>query len=131
MGYGRLPLQTGSRLGTHEIIGLLGAGGMGEVYRAQSAKGDELILNVGPSLSGRIPFTTVPRVAFGQPQDFSRLGRAEGNPNIVRRNSDSISDGEHTIGVYTGGATGATEEAQIQVVFNWFEEVRQRAPRQQ
>jgi serine/threonine protein kinase len=30
-----MTLSTGTRLGTFEIIGLLGAGGMGEVYRAR------------------------------------------------------------------------------------------------
>ena len=94
-----------------------------------SAKGDELILNIGRGSSVRIPFTTAPRVAFGQPEDFSRVGRNEGDPGTRRRNADSMPDGEHIIGVYTGGTTGATEAAQIQVVLNWFDEVRQRAPR--
>ena len=30
-----MPLAAGSRLGAYEIISLLGAGGMGEVYRAR------------------------------------------------------------------------------------------------
>ena len=29
-----MPLAPGARLGTHEIVSLLGVGGMGEVYRA-------------------------------------------------------------------------------------------------
>jgi Tol biopolymer transport system component len=33
-----MPLDPGSRLGAHEIVGLLGAGGMGEVYRATDTR---------------------------------------------------------------------------------------------
>src|SRR5215475_7019935 len=33
-----MPLTIGSQLGSHEITGLLGKGGMGEVYRARDAK---------------------------------------------------------------------------------------------
>ena len=29
-----MPLPAGARLGPYEILGLVGAGGMGEVYRA-------------------------------------------------------------------------------------------------
>src|SRR5579863_450603 len=35
-----MPLQTGARLGSYEVLGPVGAGGMGEVYRARDARLD-------------------------------------------------------------------------------------------
>jgi eukaryotic-like serine/threonine-protein kinase len=35
---GPMPIQSGTHLGPYEIIGAIGTGGMGEMYRARDAK---------------------------------------------------------------------------------------------
>ncbi|MGH9392165.1 MAG: protein kinase domain-containing protein, partial [Vicinamibacteria bacterium] len=43
-------MNPGSKLGSYEIVALLGAGGMGEVYRARDAKlGREVAVKVLPA----------------------------------------------------------------------------------
>src|SRR4051794_16303453 len=73
-----LPLSSGSRVGPYEIIGPLGAGGMGEVYRARDTRlGREVAIKVLPSAlssdAGR-------RARFEQE---ARATAALNHPNIV------------------------------------------------
>jgi len=49
-----MPLTTGSRLGPYEITAAIGAGGMGEVYRARDSKlGRDVAIKVLPEAFSR------------------------------------------------------------------------------
>src|SRR5213595_3430725 len=51
-----MPISHGARLGPYEILALLGAGGMGEVYRAHDSKlGRDVAIKVLPEQFAREP----------------------------------------------------------------------------
>jgi serine/threonine protein kinase len=43
-----MPLAAGTRLGPYEVLGLIGAGGMGEVYKARDTRLDRTVAMKGP-----------------------------------------------------------------------------------
>ena len=59
-----MPLTVGSRLGSHEILGLLGAGGMGEVFLAHDTK-----------LNRRVAIKVLPDAAANDPDRLARFHR--------------------------------------------------------
>ena len=59
-----MPLQPGTRLGPYEIVSVLGAGGMGEVYRARDAR-----------LQRDVAIKTLPSIVAADPDRLSRFER--------------------------------------------------------
>src|SRR5436305_1311277 len=83
-----MPLAAGTRLGPYEIVAPLGAGGMGEVYRARDSRlGREVALKVLPSDVSADPAR---RARFEQE---ARAAAALNHPNIV---------GVHDVGEHDG-----------------------------
>jgi serine/threonine protein kinase len=115
-----VPLSTGQRLGPHEILGLLGAGGMGEVYRAHDTK-----------LNRQVAIKVLPQGDVADPDRVARFEREAGavaalnHPNIAAI-FRLLPDGEHLIGIIEKGVPRTLAQDQITIVLNWFDVVRRR-----
>src|ERR1041385_8625819 len=73
-----MPLISGSKLGSYEIVALLGAGGMGEVYRAHDPRlGRDVAVKVLPTS------VSESREALARFEREARGAAALGDPNIV------------------------------------------------
>jgi Tol biopolymer transport system component/predicted Ser/Thr protein kinase len=83
-----MPISPGTRLGPYEILAPLGAGGMGEVYRARDAKlGREIAVKVLPTAMASDPDR---RQRFEQE---ARAASALNHPNILTVYDIAESDG--------------------------------------
>ena len=83
-----MPLVAGTRLGPYEVVGLLGAGGMGEVYRARD-----------PRLARDVAIKVLPPRWITDPERLGRFERearaaaALNHPNIIAVYDTGTSDG--------------------------------------
>ena len=85
-----MALSAGTRLGIHEILGLLGSGGMGEVYRARDTQLErEVAIKVLPEIFARDP---VPLARFRRE---AQLLASLNHPNIAAIYGLTESDGVH------------------------------------
>src|SRR5258708_32480120 len=97
-----MPLAPGSRLGPYEILALLGAGGMGEVYRARDSRlGREVAVKILPAKKAD--------GAGDRLQRFLREARAASqlnHPNVVAIHDIAESEGQPFIVMeYVAGKT--------------------------
>ncbi len=83
-----MPLRTGQRLGPYEIVAPLGAGGMGEVYRARD-----------PRLQREIAIKVLPAAVASDPERLKRFEKearaasALNHPNLVTIHDIGSADG--------------------------------------
>src|SRR5665213_1394209 len=94
-----------------------------------SPDGKELFYVAGAGQFGSVSVTTKPSVSFGPPVRAPRADFTTAVPSSVRT-YDILPDGKHFIGVVAAGQvrTGPASAPQIQVVLNWFEDLKQRVP---
>ena len=94
-----------------------------------SPDGAELLFNVGPVASlSAVRITTQPSFTFGEAMPVPRP--FQGTPANFERPYDISRDGQRFLGLIEAAQTqsGAAAGQQIQVVLNWFEELKARAP---
>jgi serine/threonine protein kinase len=74
-----MPLAPGARLGPYEIRGAIGAGGMGEVYRATDTR-----------LDRTVAIKVLPRTLSDDPEFRARFAPTRGrSPRSITRCSDT------------------------------------------
>src|SRR6202171_947460 len=87
-----MPLSVGERLGPYEILAPLGAGGMGEVYRARDTKLDrEVAIKVLPAAVARDP------ERLGRLEREAKVLASFNHPNIAQIYGVEESDGSRAL----------------------------------
>ena len=92
------------------------------VHPAWSAEGRELFTNPFGPRYALFRIVTHPRFAFSRVAELRREGTVGNGPEVVR-NFDVTADGKRVL-VVLGGVTPSVESREIQVVLNWFEELK-------
>ena len=100
-------------------------------HPAWSPDGKELFFVAGNGLFDSVTVATQPSLTFGTPVRAPKAGFRTFQASTVRT-YDVLPDGQHFIGTAlaqapAGNSAGRPAPPQIQVVLNWFEDVRQRA----
>ena len=119
-----MTLAKGTRLGSYEVIGLLGAGGMGEVYRARDTL--QMLFKAGDTrLLLRIPY----RIAGAEVARQLIEGPFLSSPGNTMRTFDVSPDGNRFLMTKDARQTPTfAVSASLTVILNWVDELRRIAP---
>lgn len=98
----------------------------GDVHPMWARDGKQLSFSTGPATFNAVNVTTKDGFTFSSPEPVPRGGLA-GTPSGPR-DYDILPDGRFLGVVLAGQAQGGGGAPQIQVVLNWFEELKQRVP---
>ncbi len=102
------------------------------IHPLWSPDGKELLYRAGGQMFA-VSVTTQPTFAFGNPTPIIRVPYTtfrERGPHVEREN-DITRDGKQFVAVIAAGtrqSASVPSESQLQVVLNWFEELKQRVP---
>ena len=116
-----MPLSPGTRLGPYEVLSPIGAGGMGEVYKAKDTRLDRTVaIKVLPShLSDNEELR----------ERFEREARAVSSlnhPHICTLHDIGSDDGVDFL--VMEHIEGETLADRLKVVLNWFQELKRLVP---
>jgi serine/threonine protein kinase/Tol biopolymer transport system component len=97
------------------------------IHPLWSANGKELFFNTGPTGFAGVTVSTQPSFMFGSPVALAK-GASAGLGPAGLRIFDVSSDGQRFLAVVNATASPIGPAPQIEVILNWFEDLKARAP---
>ncbi len=110
-----MSLTPGTKLGPYEILAPIGAGGMGEVYRARDTK-----------LGRDVAIKALPSEVAEEPERLARFRRKA--QLLASLNHPHIGVSPDSQKFLVALSTESSQQSQLNVVKGWFEELKQLAP---